>query len=84
MASGCHLYSHDTVEWALSGGNSAYRRAPTRIGNACYLGPHSVITSGVTVGNHCLVGALSLVNRDVPDFCVAAGAPAKVVKKIGE
>lgn len=82
IASGCHIYSHDTVEWALSGGKSAYQRKPTRIGDACYLGPHSVVTAGVTIGDHCLIGALSLVNRDVPDNTIVAGTPARVIGSV--
>lgn len=37
---------------------------------------------GVTVGENAVVGAMSFVNRDIPDNCVAVGVPAKVIKKI--
>lgn len=79
VAAGCHLYSHDSVEWALSGGAAPYRRQPTAIGDACYLGPHAIIAAGVTVGCHCLVGALSLVKADLPDYSIAVGTPARVI-----
>ncbi len=82
VASGCHIYSHDTVEWALSGGKSPYQRRPTTIGNACYLGPHSIITAGAAIGDHCLVGALSLVKGDVPAHAIVVGIPAKVVGRV--
>jgi acetyltransferase-like isoleucine patch superfamily enzyme len=39
---------------------------------------------GVTIGRGCTIGAMSVVSRDVPDFSVAMGQPAKVVKKVGE
>lgn len=37
---------------------------------------------GVTVGENAVVGAMSFVNRDIPDNCVAVGVPVKVIKKI--
>jgi acetyltransferase-like isoleucine patch superfamily enzyme len=77
IAAGCHLYSHDSVEWALSGGVKEYKRASTRIGDACYIGPYSVISAGVTIGKHCLISALSLVKEAVPDNTFVGGIPAK-------
>lgn len=47
----------------------------------CYLGAHSLIMPGVTVGRCSIVGAGSLVTEDVPDYCVAVGSPAKVVRR---
>jgi acetyltransferase-like isoleucine patch superfamily enzyme len=43
-----------------------------------------VILPGVTIGRGCTIGAMSVVSRDVPDFSVAMGQPARVVKKVGE
>ena len=37
---------------------------------------------GVTVGENAVVGAMSFVNQDIPDNCVAAGVPVKVIQKI--
>lgn len=45
-------------------------------------GARSTIFPGVTIGNYCVVAAGSVVTKDVPDFSVVAGVPAKVVKKI--
>ena len=39
------------------------------------------ITSGINVGEHCLIGANSFVNKDIPDHSVVFGSPAKVVRK---
>jgi acetyltransferase-like isoleucine patch superfamily enzyme len=55
---------------------------PTRIGDNVWCGAHVVITSGVTVGERCVVGANSVVTSDIPAFSVAAGVPAKVLRKI--
>ena len=89
VSASCHIYSHDTIDWALSGGKIEAKRLPTSIGSYCYLGPHSVITAGVKIGNHCLIGANSLVKNDVSDYSFVAGNPAEIkgtviVKESGE
>jgi acetyltransferase-like isoleucine patch superfamily enzyme len=57
-------------------------KGPTRIGANCWLGTHVVVTDGVTVGERCVVGANSVVTRDLPPFSLAAGAPARVLRQI--
>jgi acetyltransferase-like isoleucine patch superfamily enzyme len=57
-------------------------KGPTRIGDNCWLGANVVVTSGVTIGERCVIGANSVVTRDIEPFSVAAGAPAKVLRKI--
>ena len=57
-------------------------KGPTRIGDNVWCGAHVVITSGVTVGERCVIGANSVVTEDIPPFSVAAGAPARVLRKI--
>jgi acetyltransferase-like isoleucine patch superfamily enzyme len=57
-------------------------KGPTKIGSNCWLGANVVVTSGVTIGERCVIGANSVVTRDVEPFSVAAGAPAKVLRKI--
>ncbi|RQO69629.1 acetyltransferase [Pedobacter sp. KBW06] len=51
------------------------------ISDDVWIGANSVITAGVTIGKHVVIGAGSVVTKDVPDFCVAVGNPARVVKK---
>lgn len=46
-----------------------------------WIGSNSVITAGVTLGKHCIIGAGSVVTKDVPEFSVAVGNPAKVIKQ---
>lgn len=52
-----------------------------KIGEDCKIYNGAVILPGVTIGNHVTVGANSVVNRDVPDFCVVAGIPAVIVRR---
>jgi acetyltransferase-like isoleucine patch superfamily enzyme len=57
-------------------------KGPTRIGDNVWCGAHVVITSGVTVGERCVIGANSVVTRDIPPFSIAAGAPARVLAPV--
>jgi acetyltransferase-like isoleucine patch superfamily enzyme len=57
-------------------------KGPTRIGDNVWLGANVVVTSGVTIGERCVVGANSVVTEDVPPFSIAAGAPAKVLRAV--
>ncbi len=57
-------------------------KGPTRIGDNVWCGANVVITSGVTIGERCVIGANSVVTHDLPPFSIAAGAPARVVKQI--
>jgi acetyltransferase-like isoleucine patch superfamily enzyme len=51
-----------------------------RIGEGSFIGAHSVVLPNVTIGRFCVIGAGSVVSRDVPDYAVAAGSPARVIK----
>ncbi|MGH9281425.1 MAG: acyltransferase [Acidimicrobiales bacterium] len=77
VSAGVQVYTHDTVEWALTGGRAGYATSPVRIGSCSHLGARSTILAGVTVGHHCVVGAHSLVNSDLAPYTVAFGTPAR-------
>ena len=51
-------------------------KGPTRVGDNVWCGAHVVITSGVTVGEHCVIGANSVVTADIPPFSMAGVPPA--------
>ena len=51
------------------------------IKNDVWIGANATIYSGVTIGNGAVVAGNSVVTRDIPDYCIVAGNPAKVVKK---
>lgn len=77
VSAGVHIYTHDTVDRVISGSPVAV--APVKIGNNVYLGPQSVIAKGVTIGDHSVIGANSLVLHDIPAGVKAFGNPAKIV-----
>ena len=56
---------------------------PVRIGDGAWVGAKVTVLSGVTIGKCCVIGANSVVTRDIPDYHVAAGAPARVIRRIG-
>ncbi|EJT71777.1 maltose O-acetyltransferase [Gaeumannomyces tritici R3-111a-1] len=55
---------------------------PVVIGDDCWIGGGSTILPGVTIGKGCTIGAGSIVTKSIPDFSVAVGSPAKVIKKV--
>lgn len=54
--------------------------APVRIGDDVWIGARAVILPGVTIGDHAVIAAGSVVRRDVPAWAVVAGVPAKLVR----
>ena len=79
ISTGVQIYTHDTVERALTLGRAARREGAVAIGDGCHLGALTVVVAGVTVGDQCVVGAHTLVNRDLPSRSIAVGVPARVV-----
>lgn len=78
ISAGVQIYSHDSVEWARSGGAAEYAYKATTIGDCCYLGPNVVVAKGVTIGNRCVIGANSLVLQSIPEGSTAFGTPCTV------
>lgn len=54
------------------------------IGNDVWIGANATILPGVTIGRHCVVAAGSVVTKDVPDYTVVGGVPARVMKRLKE
>ena len=58
------------------------KREPVRIGNNVWIGDSATVCKGVTIGDHSIVGACSVVTRDVPPLAIVAGNPAREVGKL--
>ena len=72
IGSHCSIYSISTIDG---------KEAPVVLKKNCRIGSHSVVLPGVTVGENTVVGAMSLVNRDLPANSIAFGIPARVKGK---
>jgi len=57
---------------------------PVHIGNDCWFGANVVVCPGVTIGDGCVIGAGSVVTRDIPANSFAAGVPCRVIRTLGE
>ena len=57
-----------------------YSKGPVIIGNNVWLGNNVCVMPGVTIGDGAIIGANSVVTHDIPDYSMAAGIPAKVIK----
>lgn len=81
---GCTILTHG-YDWSvLKGvyGNVMGSCGKVRIGNNVFIGMNSTILKGVSIGNNVIIGAGSIINRDIPDNCVVAGNPAKVIMSL--
>jgi len=72
-----HIYGKGITIW-----QSGFTTAPVSIGNNVLIGTKAIIMPGVTIGNNVVIGAHSVVTKNIPGNSVAAGIPAKVIKKI--
>lgn len=68
------ILSHDHYR------DEAHQYVDTRIGHHVNIGWGAVINPGLNIGNHVIVGANAVVTKDVPDNCIVAGNPAKIIK----
>ncbi|MCA9428740.1 MAG: acyltransferase [Candidatus Omnitrophica bacterium] len=55
--------------------------SPTRIGDYVWLGERVMVLKGVTIGERSIIGAGSIVTKDIPSFSIAIGSPAKVIRQ---
>lgn len=63
---------------------SEVKTAPVNIGSHVWITSYVTILKGVTIGDHCIISTGSIVNQDVPDHSLVAGAPARVIQKISD
>lgn len=72
-----HRYDRTDVPMRLQGTSE---ERPVRIGNDVWIGARVTILPGVTVGDHSIISAGAVVTKDVPDYGIVGGVPAKVIK----
>jgi acetyltransferase-like isoleucine patch superfamily enzyme len=60
--------------------NPPARSAPVEIGDLVFVGTRTIVLKGVKIGNHSVIGAGSVVTSDIPENCLAAGNPARVIR----
>lgn len=63
---------------------SDYKTSPVVIGNNVWISDKVTICKGVTIGDNVIIGANSVVTKDIPSNCIVAGVPAHVIKNICE
>lgn len=88
ITSGCRILCHqrDLTGYCV-GDNAAdlkYRIGEVHIGKGVMLGMETMVMPGVTIGDGAIVGARSVVTKDIPPYTIAVGNPAKVIKQISE
>jgi len=81
IAPNCALYSYDhgIAEGIPIGDQTLTSRGPITIGDGAWLGFGVIVLAGVRIGKGAVIGAGSVVTRDVPDEAIAVGSPARVV-----
>lgn len=91
ISCGVQIYTHTTAlrcvnnERFYKNGKirrDTIERAPTSIGDHTFIGANAIITAGIKIGSHCIIGANSVVLHDIPDYCIYAGVPAKLIRKL--
>ncbi|MBM4404334.1 MAG: acyltransferase [Candidatus Cloacimonetes bacterium] len=85
LTTGCMLLTHQRDlstygrgKWI---GDQPFKKGKIVIKEGAHIGIGTIIMPGVTIGKGAIIGAGSVVTRDIPEYCVAAGCPAKVIKE---
>ncbi|TPK90364.1 CatB-related O-acetyltransferase [Mesorhizobium sp. B2-4-12] len=73
-------YPIQSVDGKIRNGNGTVGKGPITVGHDVWIGARSVILSGVTIGNGAVIGAGSIVTREIPPYAIAVGNPARVMR----
>lgn len=72
IASGAIIFTHDFAR---------NMHADTYIGKRCFIGANAIVMCGITIGDNVIIGSGSVVTKDIPSNCIAAGNPARILKE---
>lgn len=88
IGAGCKIYDHDFhsvhYEERMKPVDCDVKTKPVKIRKGAFVGAHSIILKGVTIGEKSVVGAGSVVTKSIPDNEIWAGNPAKFIRKIDD
>lgn len=82
--SGVHIGNNCKIFQNVTFGNKFGIQIENRgghVGDNCVIGAGAVILGHITIGNDVSIGANAVVNRDIPDHCMAVGVPARIIRK---
>lgn len=81
IAANCYIIdsNHSMAKDKLIRNQTSCTKGPVLIKEDAWLGAGAKVLSGVTIGKGAVIGAQSLVNKDIPDYAIAVGVPAKVI-----
>lgn len=83
MGPECIFYSrnhaHDRIDIPMNRQGFEQER-PVTVGDDVWFGARVIVLPGVTIGSHCIIGAGSVVTKDVPDYAIVGGNPAKILR----
>ena len=83
MGPDCIMYSyshaHDRIDIPMDQ-QGFEEPTPIHIGDDVWIGARVIVLPGVNIGSHCIIGAGSVVTKDVPDYAIVGGVPAKVIR----
>lgn len=86
IGAGCKIYDHDfhsiNLDERMQSSDTGVKSAPILIKYGAFIGAHSIILKGVTIGKESVVGAGSVVTKDISDGELWAGNPAKFIRKL--
>lgn len=78
----CQIYTPQHPQHYLQRRGTRETSYPVTIGDDTWLGGGVVVCPGVTIGKRCIIGAGSVVTRDIPDDSMAVGVPARVIRSL--
>lgn len=79
IGNNCKIFQN--VTFGNKFGRQIENRGGVHVGDNCVIGAGAVILGHITIGNDVSIGANAVVNRDIPDHCMAVGVPARIIRK---